>query len=89
VHTAVGRPGPRPRKRADPLVAGPLLLSALVAPRVASAVEPSGTTLINETFDARTSPANFGFPVGAGVSDGVSKVTQGMGNYTTSVRQFA
>ncbi|WP_165945706.1 SGNH/GDSL hydrolase family protein [Micromonospora sp. KC606] len=45
--------------------------------------------MINETFGAQTDPANFGFPAGASISNGVLNVTEGMGNYTTSVRQFA
>ncbi|WP_223125631.1 RICIN domain-containing protein [Streptomyces sp. TRM68367] len=66
-----------------------MLLSALLTPHAASAAETPGATLINETFDAQTDPPNFGFPVGAGISGGVLNVTQGMGNYTTSVRPFA
>ncbi|WP_338895085.1 RICIN domain-containing protein [Streptomyces sp. TG1A-60] len=89
MHTAIGRPGSWPRKLAGPLVAGALLLSALLTPSAASAAETPGATLINEAFEAQTDPANFGFPVGAGIGNGVLSVTQNMGNYTTSVRPFA
>ncbi|MGI5365820.1 RICIN domain-containing protein [Streptomyces iakyrus] len=81
------RTGRRPRRWAGSLIAGILLL-ALAAP-AASAAETPGATLINETFDAQTTPANFGFPVGAAIGNGVLDVTRGMGNYTTSVRPFA
>ncbi|MFI7017314.1 RICIN domain-containing protein [Streptomyces sp. NPDC050164] len=89
MHTVIGRPGSWHRKLAGPLVAGALLLSALLTPSAASAAETPGATLINEAFEAQTDPANFGFPVGAGISNGVLSVTQNMGNYTTSVRPFA
>ncbi|MBR8640451.1 RICIN domain-containing protein [Streptomyces tuirus] len=71
------------------MAAGVLLLSAFLVPSTASAAETPGATLINETFDTQTDPANFGFPVGASVGDGVLNVTQNMSNYTTSVRPFA
>jgi hypothetical protein len=89
VYTVIGRLGSRSRRWAGPLAAGALLLSALLTPHAASAAETPGATLINETFDAQTDPPNFGFPVGAGISGGVLNVTQGMSNYTTSVRPFA
>ncbi|WDV49259.1 RICIN domain-containing protein [Streptomyces coeruleorubidus] len=88
MHTVIGRPGSWHRKLAGPLVAGALLLSALLTPSAASAAETPGATLINEAFEAQTDPANFGFPVGAGIGNGVLSVTQNMGNYTTSVRPF-
>ena len=44
--------------------------------------------LIDETFSAQTTPPNFGFPVGAEVTDAVLNVTKGMRNYTTSVKAF-
>jgi hypothetical protein len=75
--------------KAGPLVAEPLFLSALLTPHAAAAAETPAATLISEAFDAQADPANFGFPVGAGISDGVLNVTQGMGNYTMSVRPFA
>jgi hypothetical protein len=59
---------------------------ALVAPS-AEATTVAGV-LIDETFGAQTTPANFGFPAGAAVSDGVLNVTKGMSNYTTSVKAF-
>ncbi|KUO16206.1 hypothetical protein AQJ91_36875 [Streptomyces dysideae] len=57
-------------------------------PPTASAAEPPSTTLINETFDAQTDPANFGFPTGASIGNGVLNVTENMSNYTTSVSEF-
>ncbi|MFF5517709.1 RICIN domain-containing protein [Streptomyces coeruleorubidus] len=89
MYTVMRRTGRRPRRWAGPLVAGFLVVSALLVPPAASAAETPGATLINETFDAQTTPANFGFPVGAAIGNGVLDVTRGMGNYTTSVRPFA
>ncbi|AMW14533.1 hypothetical protein A4E84_36675 [Streptomyces qaidamensis] len=83
------RTGRRPRRWAGSLTAGILLLAAFLTAPGASATETPGATLINETFDAQTTPANFGFPVGAALGNGVLEVTKGMGNYTTSVRPFA
>ncbi|ONI92979.1 hypothetical protein ALI22I_00875 [Saccharothrix sp. ALI-22-I] len=57
---------------------------ALVAPTAKAAAG----VLVDETFSAQTSPANFGFPAGAAVADGVLNVTSGMRNYTTSVKAF-
>ncbi|MEU4770110.1 SGNH/GDSL hydrolase family protein [Actinosynnema sp. NPDC023794] len=57
---------------------------ALVAPTA----EAAAGVLIDETFGAQTSPANFGFPTGAAVTNGVLNVTSGMRNYTTSVKGF-
>ncbi|WP_327692470.1 RICIN domain-containing protein [Streptomyces sp. NBC_00459] len=82
------RTGRGPRRRAGSLTAGILLLAAFLAAPAASAVEMPGATLVNETFDAQTDPANFGFPVGAAIGNGVLDVTKGMGDYTTSVRPF-
>ena len=79
----------RPRRWAGPLVAGFVALSAFLVPPAASAAETPGATFIDETFDAQTSPADFGFPVGADIGGGVLNITQGMGNYTTSVRPFS
>lgn len=59
---------------------------ALVAPAAEAAAEPA--VLIDETFGAQTSPANFGFPAGAAVTGGVLNVTEGMSNYTTSAKAF-
>lgn len=75
-----------PNRTAGLLVAGFLLLPFL--PHPVSAAESSGATLINESFAGQTDPANFGFPVGASIGDGVLHVTEGMSDYTTSVRQF-
>jgi hypothetical protein len=80
------RSGFRPRKLARQLAAGVLLFSPVIAPHAASAAD---ATLINAPFDTQTDPANFGFPTGASISDGVLNVTHGMSNYTTSVRPFA
>jgi lysophospholipase L1-like esterase len=66
-----------------------LVVSALLVPPAASAAETPGATLVNETFDAQTDPANFGFPTGAAIGNGVLNITTGMANYTTSVRPFA
>jgi hypothetical protein len=54
----------------------------------APAAEATPGVLIDETFSTQTTPANFGFPAGAAVADGVLNVTKGTGNYTTSVRAF-
>ncbi|CAM5441827.1 hypothetical protein [Streptomyces afghaniensis 772] [Streptomyces afghaniensis] len=89
MYTVMRRTGRRPRRWAGSLAAGILLLAPFLAAPAASAAETPGATLINETFDAQTSPANFGFPVGAAIGNGVLEVTKGMGNYTTSVRPFA
>lgn len=72
------------------VVVGILLLpfASLTASHAASAATSSGATLINETLGAQTDPADFGFPVGADIGNGVLRVTEGMGDYTTSVRQF-
>ena len=70
------------------------LRPAAVAAMVAAAVlvvptaQAAAGVLIDETFSAQTTPANFGFPAGAAVSGGVLNVTKGMGNYTTSVKAF-
>jgi lysophospholipase L1-like esterase len=89
VYTVIRRTGRRPRRWAGSLAAGILLLAAFLTAPAASAAETPGATFINETFDAHTNPANFGFPVGAAIGNGVLDVTKGMGNYTTSVRPFA
>ncbi|MFF6783477.1 RICIN domain-containing protein [Streptomyces sp. NPDC012510] len=89
MYTVMRRTGRRPRRWAGSLAAGILLLAPFLAAPAASAAETPGATLINETFDAQTTPANFGFPVGAAIGNGVLEVTKGMGNYTTSVRPFA
>ncbi|MGP3981693.1 SGNH/GDSL hydrolase family protein [Streptomyces sp. KR80] len=57
---------------------------ALIAPTARAAAG----VLIDEMFSAQTSPANFGFPTGAAVGNGVLNVTSGMRNYTTSVKTF-
>jgi hypothetical protein len=77
--------GSRLRKWAGVLIAGFLLVSALIAPNPAAAAE----VLIDETFDAQTDPPNFGFPTGAGIGNGVLNVTENMNNYTSSVRAFS
>jgi lysophospholipase L1-like esterase len=59
--------------------------AALVSP----AADAASDVLIDETFGAQTDPVNFGFPAGASIGNGVLNVTQGMSNYTTSVRPFA
>jgi hypothetical protein len=77
------------RRRAGTLLAGVLLCATFIAPGTATAGESTGATFMNETFDAQTDPENFGFPTGAGISGGVLNLTEGMGDYTTSVRPFA
>ncbi|MGW7167584.1 RICIN domain-containing protein [Streptomyces sp. NPDC054884] len=89
MYTVMRRTGRGPRRWVGSLAAGTLLLAAFLTAPAALAVETPGATLINETFDAQTTPANFGFPVGAAVGNGVLEVTKGMGNYTTSVKQFS
>ncbi|MEO6083296.1 MAG: SGNH/GDSL hydrolase family protein [Umezawaea sp.] len=68
----------------------PTAVAALVAATVvvvAPGAKAAGV-LIDEAFSTQTSPANFGFPTGATVTNGVLNVTSGMGNYTTSVKGF-
>lgn len=60
-------------------------LVALLAPTACAA---DAGVLIDEAFSAQTTPANFGFPAGAGVANGVLNVTKGMSNYSTSVKEF-
>ncbi|MET9869056.1 hypothetical protein ABZZ16_23290, partial [Streptomyces sp. NPDC006386] len=60
MYTVMRRWGIRPRRWAGALVAGFLVVPALLVPPAASAAETPGATLINETFDAQTDPANFG-----------------------------
>lgn len=57
-----------------------------VAPTARAAA--AAGVLINETFSTQTTPANFGFPAGAAVTNGVLNVTKGMSNHTTSVKAF-
>ncbi|NGY65288.1 hypothetical protein G7043_40975 [Lentzea sp. NEAU-D13] len=68
----------------------PVAVAALVAATLAVGAPGANaaSVLIDETFSTQTSPANFGFPTGASVSNGLLKVTSGMGNYTTSVKTF-
>ncbi|MCO1581916.1 SGNH/GDSL hydrolase family protein [Crossiella sp. SN42] len=68
----------------------PTAVAAIVAAAVLAAptAQAAAGVLINETFSAQTTPANFGFPTGAAVSDGVLNVTKGMSDYTTSVKAF-
>ncbi|MFF9028711.1 RICIN domain-containing protein [Streptomyces iakyrus] len=89
MYTVMRRTGRRPRRWAGSLAAGILLLAPFLTAPAASAADTPGATLLNETFDAQTTPANFGFPAGAAIGNGVLEVTKGMGNYTTSVRPFA
>ena len=63
-------------------------LVAVTAALAAPTAEAAAGVLIDETFSAQTVPANFGFPAGAAVTDGVLNVTRGMGDYTTSVKAF-
>ncbi|MCH7232265.1 GDSL-type esterase/lipase family protein [Glycomyces sp. L485] len=85
MYTPLGGIGSRLRKWSGVFIAATLLISALIAPSPAAAAE----TLIDETFDAQTDPANFGFPTGASIGNGVLNVTENMNNYTTSVREFS
>ncbi|KJK42724.1 hypothetical protein UK23_35935 [Lentzea aerocolonigenes] len=55
---------------------------------VAPTAQATPGVLIDETFGAQTSPANFGFPSGANVNNGVLNVTSGTANYTTSIKTF-
>lgn len=59
---------------------------ALAAPTTVAAAADS--VLIDQSFSAQTTPANFGFPVGADVAGGVLNLTRQMSNYTTSVKTF-
>ncbi len=72
------------------VVVGILLLplAPLTASHAASAATSAEATFINETFAAQTDPADFGFPIGAGIGNGALHLTEGMSDYTTSVRQF-
>ncbi len=45
-------------------------------------------TLINESFDAQTDPANFGFNWGTNIADGQLVLTTGMGRNTSAVKTF-
>jgi hypothetical protein len=76
------------RLRAVAAIATVIAASAVVltAPTAEAATAPS--VLIDETFGTQTTPANFGFPSGAAVANGVLTVTKGTGNYTTSVKTF-
>ncbi|MFD7770423.1 SGNH/GDSL hydrolase family protein [Streptomyces sp. NPDC059787] len=65
------------------------LLAALAAPPAAVAAVPDAVTLLSETFDAQTDPANFGFPTEAGIADGVLNLTPHSRSYTTSVKSFS
>ncbi|MFF9100933.1 SGNH/GDSL hydrolase family protein [Streptomyces rubrogriseus] len=65
-----------------------VLLTALTAAPAPSASVAPDTTLIDETFSSQTVPADFGFPAGASIDGGVLNITQGMGDYTTSVKHF-
>ncbi|NUT18820.1 MAG: SGNH/GDSL hydrolase family protein [Hamadaea sp.] len=71
------------------VVAGIVAFCPAVVPDDASASDATGTVLMYETFAAQTDPPNFGFPIGASISNGVLNVTQGMKNYTTSVRPLS
>lgn len=62
------------------------VVGALIAP--APAATAATGVLINETFSTQTTPANFGFPTGAAVTNGVLNVTTGTNNYATSVKAF-
>lgn len=66
--------------------------AAVIAAAVVGGAPAAGAAtpgvLIDETFGAQTTPANFGFPTGAAVANGVLNVTKGMGNYSTSVKAF-
>src|SRR5687767_13512596 len=66
----------------------PTVVAVMAAVLVAPTAQAAAGVLIDETFSVQTSPANFGFPAGAAVSDGVLNVTKGMGDYTTSVKTF-
>lgn len=66
------------------VAAGAAAVLALVVPMA----HATSRVLVDEAFDAQTSPPDFGFPAGASVSNGVLNVTRGMGNYTTSVKAF-
>ncbi|WP_158102775.1 SGNH/GDSL hydrolase family protein [Lentzea kentuckyensis] len=77
---------PRPTSRLLRPTAVAVLVAAVVAAGAPGA--KAAGVLIDETFSAQTSPANFGFPTGAAVTNGLLNVTRGMGNYTTSVKRF-
>jgi len=63
------------------------LASALLAAPIAPAFA-ADSVLIDQSFSAPTTPANFGFPTGAEVAGGVLNLTKQMSNYTTSVKTF-
>ncbi|MEV6605819.1 SGNH/GDSL hydrolase family protein [Kutzneria sp. NPDC051319] len=65
-------------------------IAAAAATLIAPAAAASAATgvLIDETFSTQTTPANFGFPTGAAVANGVLNVTTGMSSHTTSVKAF-
>jgi hypothetical protein len=63
-------------------------LAAVAATFVAPTAGAATGVLIDETFSTQTTPANFGLPVGAAVTNGVLNVTNGMSSYTTSVKPF-
>jgi hypothetical protein len=76
----------RTRRRLRPTAV--LAVVAATIALVAPTAEAAPGVLIDETFSSQTSPANFGFPAGAAVTNGVLNVTRGMSNYTTSVKAF-
>jgi hypothetical protein len=63
-------------------------VAAVAFTLIAPTAEAAAGVLIDETFSTQTTPANFGFPAGAAVTNGVLNVTKGMSNYTTSVKAF-
>lgn len=50
--------------------------------------EPYEETLIDETFDTQTDPANFGFNWGTNIAGGQLVLTTGMGNNSAAVKIF-
>ena len=59
----------------------------LAAPPAVAAEQD--VALIEEGFSAQTDPANFGFPTGARVADGVLHLTESMANYSTSIKTLS
>ncbi|MGR6974990.1 SGNH/GDSL hydrolase family protein [Streptomyces cynarae] len=78
----------RTRRPLWPRAVAALAALALALVGLTAQARAAAGVLVNETFSTQTIPPNFGFPTGAAVTNGVLNVTQGMSNYTTSVKTF-
>ena len=76
----------RELRRPGTIAAAAAVVVALLAP--AGQATAADGVLIDQSFSAQTTPANFGFPTGAEVAGGVLSLTKQMSNYTTSVKTF-